>query len=67
MTVKELYELCKKEIEEGKENNDIVLCVNSDEFHTLEHGFSSPVYNDSAIYDFLEEWEAQEDNISVLN
>ena len=44
-----------------------MLCVNEDEFHPLESRFSSPVYNDSAIYDFLEEWEEEEDNVIVLN
>ncbi len=67
MTVKELYELCKAEIENGNGNRDIVLCVNGDEFHPLENKFSSPIYNDSAIYDLLEEWEAEEDSIIVLN
>ena len=66
MTVKDLFELCKKEIEEGNGDRNIVLCVNCDEFHALEGGFSSPVYNDSAIYDLLEEWE-EEDNVIVLN
>ena len=67
MTVKELYELCKQEIENGNRDRNIVLCVNGDEFHALESGFSSPVYNDSAIYDLLEEWEEEEDNVVVLN
>ena len=67
MTVKELYELCKAEIENGNGNRDIVLCVNGDEFHSLENKFSSPVYNDSAIYDLLEEWDAEEDSVIVLN
>ena len=67
MTVKELYELCKEEIENGNGDRSIVLCVNEDEFHPLESRFSSPVYNDSAIYDFLEEWEEDEDNVIVLN
>lgn len=67
MTVKELYELCKKEIEDGNGDRDIVLCVNGEEFHPLENKFSSPVYNDSSIYDFLEDWEADEDSVIVLN
>lgn len=67
MTVKELHELCKNEIENGNGDRDIVLCVNGDEFHSLENKFSSPVYNDSAIYDLLEEWEADEDSVIVLN
>ena len=53
MTVKDLFELCKKEIEEGNGDRNIVLCVNGDEFHPLENKFSSPVYNDSAIYQGL--------------
>ena len=67
MTVKELYDLCKKEIENGKGDKNIVLCVNGNEFHPLENYFSSPVYNDSAIYDLLEELEEEEDNVIVLN
>lgn len=67
MTVKDLYELCKKEIEEGNGDRNIILCVNDDEFHVLEGGFSSPVYNDSAIYNLLEEFEEEEDNVIVLN
>lgn len=67
MTVKELYELCKKEIEDGNGERDIVLCVNGEEFHPLENKFSSPVYNDSSIYDFLEDWEVDEDSVIVLN
>ena len=67
MTVKDLFELCKEEIENGNGDRSIVLCVNEDEFYPLESRFSSPVYNDSAIYDLLEEWEEDEDNVIVLN
>lgn len=67
MTVKELFELCKEEIEAGNGDRDIVLCVNEEEFYPLVNHFSSPVYNDSKIYDLLEEWEEEEDNIIVLN
>ena len=67
MTVNELFEWCKKEIENGNGDRNIVLCVNGDEFQPLENYFSSPVYNDSAIYDLLEEWEEEEDNVIVLN
>ena len=67
MTVKELYELCKAEIENGNGDRNIVLCVNGDEFHSLENKFSSLVYNDSAIYDLLDEWGAEEDSVIVLN
>lgn len=67
MTVDELFELCKQEIEHGNGDRNIVLCVNDDEFHALENKFSSPVCNDSAIYDLLEEWGEEEDNVIVLN
>lgn len=67
LTVKELYELCKEEIENGKGDNYVVLCVNDNEFHPLEHSFSSPVYNDTAVYNFLEEEGISEDDVSVLN
>lgn len=67
MKVKELFELCKQEIENGNGDRNIVLCVNGDEFYPLENNFSSPVYNDSGIYDFLEEWEEKEDNVIILN
>ena len=67
MAVKDLFELCKEEIENGNGDKNIVLCVNGDEFHPLENYFSSPVYNDSAIYDYLEEHEEDEDDVIVLN
>ena len=67
MTVNELFELCKQEIENGNGDRNIVLCVNGDEFYPLENYFSSPVYNDSVIYDLLEEWEEEEDSVIVLN
>ena len=67
MTIKRLYELCKAEIENGNGDRDIILCVNGDEFYPLENYFSSPVNNDSAVYDLIEEWEATEDDVIVLN
>ena len=67
MTVRKLYELCKTEIEKGNGDREIVLCVNGDEFHSLDNNFSSPVYNDSAIYDLIKEWEVDEDSVIVLN
>lgn len=71
MTVQRLYELCQEEIKNGNGDRDIVLCVNDNEFHALECGFSSPVYNDSNIYDYMEEWgidvEEDEDSVIVLN
>ena len=67
MTIKELYDKCKNEIENGNGDREIVLCVNDDEFHPLESGFSSPVHNDSAIYDLLEEFEEEENSVIVLN
>ena len=67
MTIKKLYELCKAEIENGNGDRDIILCVNGNEFYALENKFSSPVYNDNAIYDLLEELEADEDSVIVLN
>lgn len=66
MTVKYLYELCKKEIKNGNGDRDIILCVN-DEYYPLENHFSSPVYNDNGIYDVLEEWDASESEVIVLN
>ena len=67
MTIKRLYELCKAEIENGNGDRDIILCVNGDEFYPLENYFSSPVNNDSAVYDLIEELEATEDDVIVLN
>lgn len=67
MTINELYELCKDKIEDGYGNSEIVLCVNGDEFHLLENNFSSPVYNDSMIYEELEEWGLSEDEVIILN
>lgn len=67
MTINRLYELCKAEIENGNGDRDIILCVNCDEFYPLENYFSSPVNNDSVVYDLIEEWEATEDDVIVLN
>lgn len=67
MTVNELFELCKQEIFEGNGERKVVLCVNGDEFHSLENNFSSPVYNDSNIYNFLEDNELEEDDVIILN
>lgn len=67
MNIKKLYELCKAEIEKGNGDRDVILCVNGDEFYPLENYFSSPVNNDSAVYDLIEEWEATEDDVIVLN
>ena len=67
MTVRELYMLCEKQIENGKEYNEIILCTDDDRFIFLESGFSSPVYNDSAIYDLLEDCDMEEDEVVVLN
>lgn len=68
MTVKELYEKCKMELENGNGDRNIILCVNDNEFHQLEGGFSSPIYNNEAIYDWLEnEGIDEEDSIIILN
>ena len=67
MTIKKLYELCKSQIENGNGDREIILCVNGDEFYPLENYFSSPVYNNSAVYDLIEEWGATEDEVIVLN
>ena len=67
MTIKKLYELCKSQIENGNGDREIILCVNGDEFYPLENYFSSPIYNNSAVYDLIEEWGATEDEVIVLN
>ena len=67
MTIKRLKELCEMEIEHGRGNNKIVLCVRTDEFYALEGGFSKPIENDSAVYDFIEAWDVNEERVSVLN
>lgn len=67
MTVKELYEKCKAEIENGFGDNEIILCVNDCDFHPLEGGFSSLIYNDNSIYDYLEADGIDEDNAIILN
>lgn len=67
MTVKELYEKCKAEIENGFGDNEIILCVNDNDFHSLEGGFSSPIYNDEYIYDYLETEGIDEDDAIILN
>ena len=70
MTIKELRNLCEEEIRNGKADNEIVICVNvdyTDEFYTLNTGFSSPVYNDSAVYNIIEKLGIDENAVSVLN
>ncbi|MBO5609127.1 MAG: hypothetical protein J5929_01965 [Eubacterium sp.] len=67
MTVKDLYEKCKDEIDAGKGDNEVVLCVNENEFHSLNTGFSSPVYNDSEVNNYLKENDLDEDDVSILN
>lgn len=67
MTIKELYEKCKEEINDGKGDNEIILCVGDDTFYSLEAGFSSPVYNDNDVYELIDELGLEEDNVSVLN
>ncbi len=67
MTVKELYNICEKELKEGNGNKDIVLCVNGDEFYLLNNGFSTPNQNCSKIEDTLKEWEANKEDMIVLN
>lgn len=67
MTVKMLYNMCKGAINDGYGDNDIILCVNGNEFYALEKGFSLPVQNNSLIYDFIDGWNASEDESIVLN
>lgn len=67
LTVKELFEKCKAEIEKGNGDRKIILCVNDDEFHTLRCSFSSPVYNASAVYEKIEDLGESEDSVIVLN
>ena len=67
LTIKELHDLCEKEIENGNGDRNIILCVNNDEFHPLTKNFSSPVYNDSDVYELIEELEMEEDDVIVLN
>ena len=67
MTVKELYNYCEEQIKNGNGDRDVILCVNGDEFKPLDGGFSSPVYNDSAIYDALEDLGLEEDDAIILN
>lgn len=67
LTVKELFEKCKAEIEKGNGDRGIILCVNTDEFYPLDNNFSSPVYNDSAVYEKIEDLGESEDSVIVLN
>lgn len=67
MTVKKLYEKCREAIENGYGDNGIVLCVNDCDFHPLEGGFSSPIYNGDEIYCWLEENDIDEDEVIILN
>lgn len=68
MTVKELYEKCISEIENGNGDRNIILCVNDDEFHLLERGFSSPIYNANYVYELIDTYYGEdEDSVIVLN
>ena len=68
MTVEELCKRCEKEIQDGNGNAEIILCVNDEEFYALEGSFSSLVYNDSEVYEFLEnQLNIEENNAIVLN
>ena len=67
MTVKELYKKCNEAIKNGYGNNEIILCVNDNDFYSLDRGFSSPIYNDESIYDYLETEGIDEDDAIILN
>ena len=65
MTVKYLYELCKKEIEKGNGDRNIIICAN-DEYIPLENHFSLP-YDDDELSKVLDEWGVTEKEAIVLN
>lgn len=65
MTVKYLYELCKKEIEKGNGDRNIIICAN-DEYIPLENHFSLP-YDDDELSKVLDEWGVTENEAIVLN
>lgn len=67
MTVAELKQECDELLAEGKGDMEVLLCVRGNEFHALNMGFSSAVYNDSAVYDAIEENEMDENETIILN
>lgn len=66
-TVNDLLEICKEEVKNGNGDRFVMLCVNDKEFYPLNFEFSSPVYNNEAIYAKIEELNLKEDEVVVLN
>ncbi len=67
MTLNNLYKKCKEKIAEGYGDSEVILCIEEEEYHPLNSGFSSPANNTENIYGFLEELGIEEDDAIVLN
>ena len=66
-TINELLQLCEEEVKNGNGDRFVMLCVNDKEFYPLNFEFSSPVYNNEAVYTKIEELNLEEDKVVVLN
>lgn len=67
MTVAELERKCVGMMDDGYADSEIILCIGEDNFHLLERGFSSVVYNRDSIHETIRDLELDEDNCVVLN
>lgn len=71
MKVKQLFKLCENAIKDGYGDCDIIICKPNDgagdEFFPLDNHFNSVIMNDSSIYNYIEEYGMEEDNVIVLN
>ena len=67
LTIQKLYEHCEELIKNGQGDRIVLLCVNDKDFYPLNFEFSSPVYNNEAVYEKIEELNLEEDNVIVLN
>ena len=66
-TVNDLLQICEEEVKNGNGDRFVMLCVNDNEFYPLTFEFSSPVYNNEAVYEKIEELNLEEDAVIVLN
>lgn len=67
LTIKDLHNHCEELIKNGQGDRIVLLCVNDKEFYPLNFEFSSPVYNNEAVYAKIEELNLEEDEVVVLN
>lgn len=67
LTIKDLHNHCEELIKNGQGDRIVLLCVNDKEFYPLNFEFSSPVYNNEAVYEKIEELNLEEDEVIILN